>query len=44
MGRHIRTHERCAPVNLVFFDGLGHVGLWIGHGRLIHAPQAGDVV
>src|SRR4029078_4513995 len=26
---------------LVFFSGLGHVGLYIGHGRMIHAPQSG---
>ena len=32
------------PGDLVFFDGLGHVGLWIGHGRFIHAPQTGEVV
>ena len=28
---------------LVFF-GTGHVGLWLGHGRLIHAPYTGQVV
>jgi cell wall-associated NlpC family hydrolase len=29
------------PGDLVFFSGLGHVGLYIGHGRMIHAPHAG---
>jgi cell wall-associated NlpC family hydrolase len=29
------------PGDLVFFSGLGHVGLYIGHGRMIHAPQSG---
>jgi hypothetical protein len=29
------------PGDLVFFPGLGHVGLYIGHGRMIHAPQSG---
>jgi len=29
------------PGDLVFFHGLGHVGLYIGHGRMIHAPQSG---
>ena len=29
------------PGDLVFFHGLGHVGLYIGHGRIIHAPQTG---
>ena len=30
--------------DLVFFDGLGHVGLYIGHGRFIHAPHTGTRV
>ncbi len=29
------------PVDLVFFNGLWHVGLFIGGGRLIHAPHTG---
>ena len=29
------------PGDLVFFHGLGHVGLYIGHGQMIHAPQSG---
>ncbi len=32
------------PGDLVFFDGLGHVGIYIGGGQFIHAPQTGDVV
>ncbi len=32
------------PGDLVFFDGLGHVGLYIGGGQFIHAPETGDVV
>jgi cell wall-associated NlpC family hydrolase len=32
------------PGDLVFFDGLGHVGIYIGGGEFIHAPQTGDVV
>ena len=30
--------------DLVFFDGLGHVGIYIGGGEMIHAPHTGDVV
>jgi cell wall-associated NlpC family hydrolase len=30
--------------DLVFFNGLGHVGLYIGGGQMIHAPHTGDVV
>ena len=30
--------------DLVFFSGLGHVGIYIGAGQFIHAPHTGDVV
>jgi peptidoglycan DL-endopeptidase CwlO len=29
---------------VVFYDDLHHVGLYIGNGMMIHAPQTGDVV
>jgi cell wall-associated NlpC family hydrolase len=32
------------PGDLVFFDGLGHVGIYIGSGRFIHAPHTGTRV
>ena len=32
------------PGDLVFFDGLGHVGIYIGNGRFIHAPHSGTRV
>ena len=32
------------PGDLLFFHGLGHVGIYIGHGRMIHAPQTGERV
>lgn len=32
------------PGDLVFFNGLGHVGMYIGNGYMIHAPHTGDVV
>ena len=32
------------PGDLVFFHGLGHVGLYIGRGRIIHSPQSGERV
>jgi cell wall-associated NlpC family hydrolase len=41
-GRHI-PRSRLLPGDLVFF-GTGHVGLWLGHGRFIHAPHTGAVV
>jgi cell wall-associated NlpC family hydrolase len=30
--------------DLVFFDGAGHVGIYVGGGRFIHAPHTGTVV
>jgi cell wall-associated NlpC family hydrolase len=32
------------PGDLVFFAGLSHVGLYIGHGKFIHAPHTGTRV
>jgi cell wall-associated NlpC family hydrolase len=32
------------PGDLVFFDGAGHVGIYVGHDRFIHAPHTGTVV
>jgi peptidoglycan DL-endopeptidase CwlO len=32
------------PGDLVFFDGLGHEGLYVGNNQFIHAPHTGDVV
>ncbi|WP_217912778.1 C40 family peptidase [Miltoncostaea marina] len=32
------------PGDLVFFSGLGHMGIFIGDDRFVHAPSSGDVV
>jgi peptidoglycan hydrolase-like protein with peptidoglycan-binding domain len=42
-GPHI-PRSLLRPGDLVFFHGLGHVGIYIGGGRFIHAPHTGDVV
>jgi cell wall-associated NlpC family hydrolase len=36
--------SRLQPGDIVFFDGLGHVGLAVGGGRFIHAPRSGERV
>jgi cell wall-associated NlpC family hydrolase len=41
-GRHI-PRSQLRPGDLVFF-GMGHVGLWLGRGRFVHAPHTGQVV
>ena len=32
------------PGDIVFFNGLGHDGIYVGGGRFIHSPNSGDVV
>ena len=36
--------DELQPADLVFFNGLGHMGMYIGGGQFIHAPHSGDVV
>jgi cell wall-associated NlpC family hydrolase len=38
------SRDALAPGDLVFFNGLGHVGIYIGGNQMIHAPHSGDVV
>lgn len=40
-GRRVRALK---PGDLVFFDNLGHVGIYVGHGLFVHSPRAGQVV
>ena len=42
-GRHVGRWAM-KPGDLVFFDDAGHVGIYVGHGRFIHAPHSGTVV
>jgi peptidoglycan DL-endopeptidase CwlO len=42
-GHHV-PRSQLRPGDLVFFDHLGHVGLYVGGGRFIHAPHTGTVV
>jgi cell wall-associated NlpC family hydrolase len=43
LGRSV-ARAALRPGDLVFFDGIGHVGLYIGGGRFIHAPHSGTAV
>ena len=38
------SRSQLEPGDLVFFYGLGHVGIYVGGGSFIHAPHTGDVV
>jgi cell wall-associated NlpC family hydrolase len=39
-GRRV-AESRLEPGDVLFFEGLGHVGLYLGRGRMVHAPQSG---
>jgi cell wall-associated NlpC family hydrolase len=39
-GRRV-SEARMEPGDILFFEGLGHVGLYLGGGRMVHAPQTG---
>jgi len=44
MGRHVSQSE-LKPGDLVFFySDLHHMGMYIGNGKMVHAPHTGDVV
>jgi cell wall-associated NlpC family hydrolase len=43
MGRRV-SRAGLRPGDLLFFDGLGHVGMYVGNGRFIHAPHTGTRV
>jgi cell wall-associated NlpC family hydrolase len=38
------SRDQLQPGDLVFFNGLGHAGIYVGGGSFIHAPHTGDVV
>jgi cell wall-associated NlpC family hydrolase len=43
-GVHV-TRAQLRPGDLVFFySDLHHMGMYIGNGKMVHAPQTGDVV
>jgi cell wall-associated NlpC family hydrolase len=43
LGRRV-ARAGLRPGDLVFFDGIGHVGIYVGGGRFIHAPHTGTRV
>lgn len=43
LGRRV-PRSRLKPGDLVFFYGLGHVGMYIGRNRMVHAPSSGKRV
>jgi len=39
-GRRVRE-AGMEPGDILFFEGLGHVGLYLGNGRMVHSPETG---
>jgi cell wall-associated NlpC family hydrolase len=38
------SRDQLEPGDLVFFNGLSHMGIYIGGGQFVHAPHTGDFV
>jgi len=38
------SRDQLQAGDLVFFNGLGHMGIYVGGGNFIHSPHTGDVV
>ncbi|MDX6743195.1 NlpC/P60 family protein [Actinocorallia sp. A-T 12471] len=38
------SYDNLQPGDLLFFSGLGHVGMYVGGGQMIHAPRTGKNV
>jgi cell wall-associated NlpC family hydrolase len=38
------SRDQLQPGDLVFFENLNHVAIYIGGGQVVHAPTTGDVV
>ena len=36
--------DQLEPGDIVFFNGLGHVGIYVGGGQFVHAPHTGTDV
>lgn len=43
VGRRV-SRSRMKAGDVLFFSGLGHVGLYLGKGRMVHAPRSGRKV
>ncbi|WP_240197412.1 C40 family peptidase [Nonomuraea lactucae] len=38
------SFKRLRPGDLMFFRGFGHVGMYVGKGKMIHSPRTGQTV
>jgi len=42
--QQFKDRSQLQPGDLVFYNGLGHVGIYVGNNTIIHAPHTGDFV
>jgi cell wall-associated NlpC family hydrolase len=42
-GRRVREASM-EPGDILIFEGYGHVGLYVGNGRMVHSPETGRTV
>jgi hypothetical protein len=43
-GQPVANLAAAKPGDLLVFDGYQHIGIYVGNGKMIHAPQPGDHV
>jgi peptidoglycan DL-endopeptidase CwlO len=43
-GTKVDSMADARPGDLIVLDGGGHIGIYVGDGKMIHAPRSGDVV
>ncbi|TMR96039.1 C40 family peptidase [Nonomuraea basaltis] len=43
-GRNKISWKNLQPGDLMFFSGLGHVGMYVGDGKMVHSPRTGERV
>lgn len=44
VGTEVPSLDQAKPGDLVVLEGGSHIGIYVGDGKMIHAPKAGDVV
>ncbi|PWJ52590.1 NlpC/P60 family protein [Quadrisphaera granulorum] len=44
VGTEVPSIDQAQPGDLIVLDGATHIGIYVGDGKMIHAPQTGDVV
>ncbi|WP_246498122.1 C40 family peptidase [Natronoglycomyces albus] len=38
------SRDQLRPGDIVFYEGMGHNAMYVGDGKIVHAPRTGDVV